>query len=76
MQDAKTVFLCQRQFLMMSRIIFNFAQYFSLGQFVDLKLEVCTEKINFVHLRSTRLMLIKTKLNFPNYKYFEDVNRE
>ena len=41
--------------------------------------EECISKVILsVHFRITRLMLIKTilkKINFPNYEYFEDVNR-
>ena len=34
--------------------------FIALGKLVELKLEVCTKKLNSIHLRITRLMLIKT----------------
>ena len=45
---------------------------------VELKLEVCRKKLASVHLRITMVDACKNalnKINFLDYKYFEDDNR-
>ena len=45
---------------------------------VELKLEVCRKKLASVHLRITTVDACKNalnKINFLDYKYFEDDNR-
>ena len=46
--------------------------FIALGKLVELKLEVWKKKSNSVHVVDAYKNHLR-KMNFPNYKYFEDV---
>ena len=50
----------------------------ALEKLIELKLEVCTKKNTFRLLKNYAVDAYNNalkKINFPNYEYFEDVNR-
>ena len=52
--------------------------FIALGKLEEWKLEVCTKKIKLRSLKNYTVDAYKnvlTKINFPGYEYFEDVNR-